>query len=152
MLTLLKVELCLRPEDTNKNFYFSFGVGNAAKKLWIDFSYDPKNLADDEKANEILEEGFRKYILPENRDEYEAMRSRFIPLVNLITISVDSPSGYVGAAHRHSHEQHNYISFEDSTPGFCRCKIEPGQWKVCVSTHAVVTHECHVTLIVTEEK
>ena len=147
---LLKIEICLRPQDSSKNYYFPFSIGPDAKELQIDYAYDPKFLADDENADRILEEGFGRYILPENRDEYRRRKSSFKPLVNLLTLSLDSPSGYVGAAHRQNPEQHHWISANDSAPGFCRCPIEPGDWKICLSTHAVVTTKCHVTIIVTE--
>ena len=149
---LLNVDLCVHPEDSNQNRYFSFRVNPLTEKLLVDFSYHPKYLSDDEAADKIIEDGIKKYVLPERQNEYSRNRDKFKPLVNLLTISIDSPNGYIGAAHRHESDQHHWISADSSAPGFCRCAIEPGDWKICLSTHAVVTTDCYVSIIVTECK
>ena len=86
---------------------------------------------------------------PQDRAQFP-IRS-FLPLVNLVTLSVDAPDGYRGCAHRHDPVQTHVLRAEDSSPGFDDGAILAGSWRVVINVHAVVTSPCTYHLKVTAE-
>ena len=79
----------------------------------------------------------------ENRKNYSdyTEREEYLPLKNHITISLDSPLDYVGAAHRHGNNQHVIISEDFSSVGFEKTKIEKGKWVLTLNVHALITEK-----------
>ena len=133
MKTLLRAETVLTPESSRHNLYFPFEVPEGVKKLKIAFSYTPKYLSDEARTEALIEEGFQKYILPEDRGAMAELRTSIRPLVNLVTISLDSPRGYTGAAHRQASEQLHFIGEGISSPGFEDMPVTPGTWRICAA-------------------
>ncbi len=84
------------------------------EKLVIDYAYSPKTLVDEEKATELLEKSI-KNILERN---IKAEPKDFMPVKNLITLSLDENGNYRGAAHRQADRQHHR-----NKQGFCFCRL-----------------------------
>ncbi len=60
----------------------------------IEFSYSPKNLDDEEKAHKYIDDGFEKYAPEPYRKGYKPWYE-YLPVKNLLTVSLDSPDGYI---------------------------------------------------------
>ena len=67
---------------------------------------------------------------------------KFMPLLNLVTLSLDDSRSYRGAAHRQAAFQEHIISEKSASPGFIKGKIEKGQWQIVLNVHALVTEKC----------
>ncbi|MDE6111460.1 MAG: hypothetical protein K2F65_06030, partial [Eubacterium sp.] len=91
------------PEQDKTNIPLQFTVPNGIEKLIIDYEYSPKTLEDEEKATELLEKSIEKYL----GKEYKAEPKDFMPVKNLITLSLDENGHYRGAAHRQADKQHH---------------------------------------------
>jgi hypothetical protein len=150
METLILAEGSLTPVCSKTHITYTFNLQKEAKRLNIDFSYAPKILEDRPKAKELICEGINEYILEDQRDGFMRNWDSFLPVQNLLTISIDYYDEFRGCAHRHPNEQHIYIAENDATPGFIAGKIAPGQWKVTISAHAVVTDICRYKLHIWE--
>lgn len=137
---LQKTEVCLDPDATRDNRYIYFDVPEGTEKLFVTYSYSPKNLEDKEKSIELIKENILRDA-PEDVDIYTDY-SIFMPLKNLVTVSLDSPEGFRGAAHRHDEEQYHEIGEHFASPGFLKGKICEGQWRLSLNVHAVVTDVC----------
>ena len=137
MRVLLKKSITVTPENEKTNIFLPFTVDDGLQKLEIDYRYSPKELSDEEKSIRLVKENLL-------RDGYEDTGDyrQFLPLKNLITLSLDSPEGYVGAAHRQASIQHHEISEDSASVGFDRVKITKGEWVLALNLHAVVTDEC----------
>ena len=137
MKILLKKSITVTPENEKTNIFLPFVVEGGFSSLTIDYSYSPKVLEDEEKSISLVKENLL-------RDGYEDKGDygQFLPLKNLITLSLDSPEGYVGAAHRQASIQHHEISEDSASVGFDRVKITKGEWVLALNLHAVVTDEC----------
>lgn len=144
MKQILKKQIRVTPADEKTNIAVPFSIESEADELHINFSYSPKILEDGEKANELIH-ACLVHDTGEFIDEYSDY-SEFLPLKNLITISVDSPSGYRGAAHRHNPEQEHILSENINSAGFTAGKITAGDWDVMINIHAVVTDYCDISL------
>ena len=145
MKTVLKEAAVLTPFDTKSNISWYFELEESADFLDITYSYSPKKLEDKEKTKEKIMQCLLKDA-PDTYEEYLPETEKFAPLVNLVTISLDGPDGYVGAAHRHPNIQSHRISSEISSVGFMKTKIKKGKWRLMLNIHAVVTDECAVAV------
>ncbi|MDR1906199.1 MAG: hypothetical protein LBQ27_04695 [Clostridiales bacterium] len=131
---MLVLEKRMTVDESNKHIKFPFYVNGGAKRMEICFSFSPKNIQEKEYSKKLLYEGLKKY-MPESKDIGNIDIDKYLPLKNLLTISLDAPSGkYAGAAHRHSESQKHIISEDFSSPGFFPIKIEEGEWTIVVTS------------------
>ncbi len=137
---LKETEICLNPKDSKCNRYIPFDVPEGTERLFITYSYSPKTLEDKEKSYELIRENILRDA-PEDIDRYTDYEE-FMPLKNLVTLSLDSPVGFRGAAHRHDEKQYHVISKDCASPGFLKGEIIAGQWILSLNIHAVVTDIC----------
>lgn len=139
MKTVLEREVKILPEDNKTNIVLPF-ITDAAETMKITYSYSPKILEDGERARVLIEECLANDT-GEYRSEYPKY-TEYLPLKNLITLSLDSPEGYRGAAHRHDPEQLHVLSKNQASAGFLKGKITAGEWRLTLNVHAIVTEEC----------
>ena len=72
----------------------------------------------------------------------------YLPIKNLVTVSLDSSREYLGAAHRQSNKQEHIISPAFSSAGFFKTDIAKGEWKITLNVHSV---SCDVDYKITVE-
>ena len=119
------------PEQDKTNIPLEFTVPEGIEKLMIDYEYSPKILENEEKAEKLLAKSIEKYL----GDEYKAEPLDFMPVKNLITLSLDDNGEYWGAAHRQADRQHHEISKEYASSGFVKGEIHSGKWQVVLNVH-----------------
>jgi hypothetical protein len=78
----------------------------------------------------------------------EALRTEgALPLLNLLTISIDDAGGsYRGAAHRHAPSQRLRIGTSHASPGLVAGALPVGTWTLTLSAHTVVSDYCDVSV------
>ncbi len=145
-MILLQKEFQVFPENEKTNIAFSFDVSEGTESLKITFSYDPKILEDDDRANILIENNIKKDA-GEFAHEYSDW-DEFKPLKNLITVSADDPETYRGCAHRQDKDQVHIIREDFASRGFHKGAIQKGQWKVVLNLHGIVTEEVNCRLSV----
>ncbi len=146
MKTLLSKTVVLTPADEKTNIPLDFTVGEEAEKIAITYSYSPKQLEEGERARLLIEQNLENDTHGD-RALYPQWQE-YLPLKNLVTLSLDSPCGYVGAAHRQDEKQHHIISKDFSSRGFNLTEIYQGDWTVTLNVHALVTQECECQITV----
>lgn len=139
MKTLLDTRVHLTPESEKMNISLVFCVPAGAEKLRITYSYAPKELSG--TAGEHLAEECLLRDAGAFRGEY-AEAASFLPLKNLITLSLDDPHGYRGAAHRQAPKQEHILTASEASPGFYAGAISAGEWTLTLNVHALVTEFC----------
>lgn len=131
------------PEQDKTNIPLEFTVPEGIKKLIIDYNYSPKTLDDKEKAYKRLEKSIEKYL----GSEYNAKPEDFMPVKNLITLSLDENEKYRGAAHRQADKQHHEINENYASPGFLKGKIHGGKWNLMLNVHCCACKvNYHITI------
>lgn len=143
-MLLLSEEFQVTPENEKTNISFPFTVPEGTASLKITFSYDPKVLEDDERARMLIENNIKKDA-GEYADEYPDWRE-FLPLKNLITVSLDDTKGYRGCAHRQDKDQIHIIREDYASRGFHKGRPEAGQWKAVLNLHGIVTERVNCRL------
>jgi len=139
-MIVLSYNKVLTPEDAYTHIKLPFKVKGTFGSLIINFAYEPKTLADEQKAISLIEEGLAKC-----GESIDCARE-YLPVNNLITISLDSPQGYIGAAHRHINKQTHRISNEFADFGFIKTDILTGDWSITISTHYIASSRIAVSL------
>lgn len=140
MKNLEEKEIILTPENEKTNIKLPFTVEEDSDRLIITYSYSPKELSDGARAKALIEENLLRDTHGD-RELYPDYKE-YLPLKNLVTLSLDSPEKYMGAAHRQDREQRHIISEDFSSVGFLKGKIVKGQWTLYLNVHAVVTENC----------
>lgn len=139
-MTVLSYNKALSPKDSRTHIRLPFEIKKECAALIITFSYLPKTLKDQEQAIMLIEQG-----LALCKESTENAKS-YLPVNNLITLSLDSPYGYVGAAHRHNNNQTHTISASYSDIGFEKIKIIPGEWCLTLSCHYIAEKIVNVSI------
>ncbi|QHT63772.1 hypothetical protein GXP70_06540 [Paenibacillus lycopersici] len=142
----------VRPVCSKTHIAYGFHLDRPGGTLWIDFAYEPKNLDDRERARSLIAGGIGKYTEMPQRERLLEKWESFLPLKNLITVSVDDPGGHRGAGHRHDPEQRLFIGGSEASPGFVCGELAAGLWQVTLSLHAIVTDDCRYRLHIHHEE
>ena len=146
---LFTLDRPFRPAEQNQTYFFPIMVPARCEKLTIDFSYDPKQLADGEVFRNMLAACLSKYMPPPYSQELEGLPVEKIPLVNLLTVSLDaSDRRYIGCAPRHPPRQRHEISAGSASRGFRPTEIQEGTWRLGLQCHAIVTDPVQVNICV----
>lgn len=148
MHELLKVDGTLTALSSKTHITYAFHMDEPAACLLFDFTYSPKHLEDREASRELIVGAIDKYASPSNAEWQKTMWERFLPLQNLLTLSIDDPSSFRGSAHRHPPNQRHLLAEEKASPGFIAGVLPAGIWKVTLSVHCVVTPTCTYSLVV----
>jgi hypothetical protein len=133
--------LCSRSHIT-----YCFDLRQPVGELKIRFSYYPKRMEDIERSKAMILESIENYSNSEYPDLVRTKWETYMPVTNLITLSVDDPAGHRGAGHRHAPEQLLYVSEHRASPGFVSGPMIKGMWRVTLSLHGIVTDICSYEL------
>ena len=133
-MILLEKKGVITPDMDKTNIAFNFDVPDGVSALNMDFSYSPKTLDDESAAVRLISSALEQYL---GTDHGKDPRD-FLPVKNLITVSVDDPLGYRGAAHRQPNEQHIVIGGAETSPGFTKGAVSSGTWRVVLNVHCCV--------------
>ncbi len=131
-MILLDITGRISPDNDKTNIYHSFFVPEGVDRLIIDYSYSPKTVSSRKTAIKLVKECFEKYGEP-----LIGRPGEYLPVNNLVTLSLDGCGRYIGAAHRQDGDQKHIISSRLSSPGFIKTEITSGQWRVCLNLHCV---------------
>jgi hypothetical protein len=148
MEILLDKVYILHGEDAKTNICIPFRLKKDCRAIEVFCAYAPKECPDRELAKRLIDEGINRWVPAEYRKDC-GPRERFLPVVNLVTLSLDYKGRYLGCAHRHTPEQRHIISQDYSSPGFLKQKAAEGNWRVVINVHAVVSDELRYRLKIT---
>lgn len=133
----------LTTANDKTNLIYRFDVPDNINKLIIRYSYSPKIFENREKAVSIIRDCFDKY-----DETLVGKPADYLPIKNLITLSVDENGKYRGAAHRQASQQEHILSADYASPGFVKGKPEAGEWDIMLNVHCIC---CDVDYIITVE-
>ena len=119
-------------DNDKTNLIHRFDVPSGVKVMTVKYSYSPKTLENREKAVSIVKDCFEKY-----DETLIGKPAEYLPVKNLVTISIDENGNYRGAAHRQANEQTHILSEEKASPGFIKGKINEGEWDIVLNVHSV---------------
>ncbi|ONI38300.1 hypothetical protein AN639_07845 [Candidatus Epulonipiscium fishelsonii] len=139
-INIFNVTGILSPSNEQMHISYSFYIKDITN-LRFSFDYNPKQLNNEQEAKAIITKCLNKYT-EISQEEIEDSWEQYLPIKNLLTISVDDPYMFRGAAHRQPSNNVICIEEQKATEGFVKGKIVDGYWKITISTHAIVTESC----------
>lgn len=145
-LNLMDIQGQVTPEDSRRHLRIPFVLPSMVEQLNLRFEYGPKMLTDKRRAIQMLKQSFNRYLLPDTQEIITPQVETFLPLSNLMTLSLDDPHRYRGACHRHDPVQELYVSAHGASNGLLKGDLEQGPWCVTISIHCIVTDICHYRL------
>jgi len=119
IVTLIDTKARLNKDVAGSHIRFPFYLDKPAKELRLEFSFTPDIMEDKEAARTIIRGAFLKY----TGEVEEHKVDNYLPLKNLLTLSVDSPRGFLGTAHRHMPKQTIFINKGKASRGFIPSEI-----------------------------
>ncbi|ASA22477.1 hypothetical protein [Paenibacillus donghaensis] len=143
--TLLDISSRVTPANRHVHLVHRFVVPQKVGQLLITFNYAPKTLEDETRIDELILSAVDRYLEPEDRTAGYA-DPNYRVLHNLLTVSLDDPAGFRGAAHRGNPEQTILLSETEATPGFLAGPLASGLWELTISLHEIVTDICQFSL------
>lgn len=136
-MVLFDEERVLDPQADKTNVVLPFTVPAGLTTLQIEMEYDPPT-PPESVGREAVKAALARYARAVTQPDPDG----YLPVYNLITLSLDDPSGYRGAAHRRATLQCHRLTAETASPGFLPGALQPGQWQAVLSAHCVL---CPVT-------
>lgn len=127
-MILLEKTGIVTPKDDKTNIFFDFDVPYGVEKIIIDYNYSPKTVENKAEVLALIEKKMNLYGAGGAAEDY-------LPVKNLITLSLNDENGYRGAAHRQADSQHHEIGENYAAAGFIKGKIENGTWQIAMNVH-----------------
>lgn len=123
--------LIITPEDNQTNIPIRFILEQDYQALEITFSYGPA-YATDEEVLPYLMKTLPRYLKKEVTPE---VARRFLPVENLVTLSLAYEGDYLGARHTKERVQRIVLSPSEASLGFPAMPIEKGEWELQLNVH-----------------
>jgi len=144
METIVEKEMILTPAYNEKHIKIPFVLAKTYQSLLVNFSFSPRHV-DREKALVIISQVLPDYF---GSDELLVKPEDFLPLENLLTISVSHDEEYVGGRHHKSTEQEVHLSADGSSAGYLPHAVTPGNWELQIHPHCLLSDQLEVTLTI----
>lgn len=126
------------------NLFFDFAVPENMNRIILDYSYSPKTVESEETALDLIKDKMEQYGAGGKAEDY-------MPVKNLITLSLNDEKGYRGAAHRQAAVQHHEISRNFADAGFIKGEINSGVWQLALNVHCCACDVQYKIVIAGEE-
>ena len=109
------------PADTKNDVSFSFTCPEHTEELCLTFSFSPDALREEQACLPPIEHALEQYYDGRDRNREPMEASGFLPLKNLITLSLSREGVYMGNAHRWQASQVHVLTKEKAAPALpCR--------------------------------
>ncbi|MFH1740535.1 MAG: CehA/McbA family metallohydrolase [bacterium] len=159
--TLLEQHEILRPRDTKTVRVFRFDVAPNTDALSLELQYEPVWPTEIESMRPAIQEALDAYFSGDVPDEvYAALspnekedifKSVAKEIRNSLHFSLFDSLGIFRGWWDRNHENTNpraILSSEANEPGFIPGDIHPGQWRIELEIHSLVTNRCEFSLVV----
>lgn len=130
-VVLFQQTLTLTELDNQQHKKIKIFLDQDYEALHIAFSYSPQEVPKD-LAIRVIEETLPQYDWEKNLRSMD-----FLPLKNLVTISLACEGEYLGCRHNKETQQEIIISEKGSSWGFIPHKVCSGQWEIQLNLHCV---------------
>ena len=129
-------------QDTSSDIVFSFQCPAEVEELVVSFTYSPGDEATREICLPALQAAVTRYYGGYPQEIEPMTAEQFLPVKNLITLSLAREGIYLGNAHRWAPEQEHVISCRYASSGFCCPVSMAGAWTGMLHLHEVLSPVC----------
>lgn len=136
-MKIFEIDLELSAFNTQSNIKLPFIVKDNHSTMTIYFTYLPDK-SRDYIAKEQVRQALEKYSLPEASPE-DLKVNNYLPVENLITLSLSKDGQYLGGHHNKSNDQKIVLSEKEASHGFWPVKVEPANWELQLNCHCIAS-------------
>ena len=129
-------------QDTSSDIVFSFQCPAGVEELVVSFTYSPGEEATREICLPAVQAAVTRYYGGYPQEIEPMTAEQFLPVKNLITLSLAREGVYLGNAHRWAPEQEHVISCRYASGGFCCPVSMAGAWTGMLHLHEVLSPVC----------
>ena len=126
-------------QDTSSDIVFSFQCPAEVEELVVSFTYSPGEEATREICLPAVQAAVTRYYGGYPQEIEPMTAEQFLPVKNLITLSLAREGVYLGNAHRWAPEQEHVISCRYASSGFCCPVSMAGAWTGMLHLHEVLS-------------
>ena len=145
-MVLFEQDYCWTPKDAQHDVPFAFTCPDGAQEVRLYFTFSPGRETSEAICRPEVEKALTRYYdcYPH---ELQPMRAeQFLPVKNLITISLDKDGQYIGNAHRWDTDQTHTPTTETASRGFTPPDRLNGPWGGMLHLHEIISPVCRGTL------
>lgn len=143
MEEIVRQTLQLNETDNQTHIKLPFTLTKEYTQLVIQFTYSPQVVAQ-QQARQVTLEAIGSYFPAGEQPRI----SDFLPLVNLLTLSLNYQERYLGCHHNKQPNQEIVISPEKSSFGFLTQRVLPGAWEIQLNAHCIQSHDVQAAVVV----
>ena len=141
-MVLLEQQYVWTPKDTAHDVPFAFVCPPEIASIRISFSFSPGMEQQDAICMPQIEAALTRYYDCYPRDIQPMDAQQFLPIKNLITLSLEREGVYLGNAHRWAPEQEHIITTEQASRGFVPPVAMEGSWTGMLHLHEIISPRC----------
>ncbi|MGP6139891.1 hypothetical protein [Jeotgalibaca sp. A127] len=136
--------IIITPKDNQTNIRVPFTLDHDCEILEIMFKYGPAYASDEDALPFIMK------MLPRYTDSEVTweMAKQYLPVENLVTLSLAYENHYLGARHTKDSDQKIVLSEKESSLGFPTLPIKKGEWELQLNVHNTCSPELIAHVIV----
>lgn len=150
-MKLLEEEYQWTPYDSQTEESFCFFVSEHVEQIRIRFEFSPGKEEDPSLCLPPIEQALNRYYDSYPRELQPMNEEEFVPIKNLITLSLDKEGVYLGNAHRWAPQQEHLISVHKASLGFVPPEKMAGKWHGMLHLHEILSEMCTGHLVVEGE-
>lgn len=150
-MLLLENSYRFTPDDTAKDIPFSFEAPVGTDRVELLLRFDPACETEEALCCEPIKRAIGEYYAGNAAAFTEDSWLDYLPLKNLITISLDHNGTYLGNAHRWDNRQAHVFHADHAPRGFLNPDTLCGSWSGMLHIHEIVSLCCSVKLAVYTE-
>lgn len=136
----------LEPDDTASDIPFGFRTPQGTSSVTITLDFAPDREQDAAVCRKPILDALRLYDPQVPESFLEEHWQDYLPVKNLITISLEHEGSYLGNAHRWDCQQSHFFTALQTARGFCKPQSLCGEWKGMLHIHEVISPKCRAVL------
>lgn len=129
-------------QDSSSDVVFAFQCPAEVEELVVSFTYSPGEEATRDICLPAVQAAVTRYYGGYPQEIEPMTAEQFLPVKNLITLSLAREGVYLGNAHRWAPEQEHVISCRYASSGFCCPAAMSGTWTGMLHLHEVLSPIC----------
>lgn len=145
-MTLLEQIYQWTPTDSNTDVSFTFVCPCEVSELVVYFGFSPVMEWSNEQCIPQIEAALTRYYDCYSRALQPMKAEQFLPVKNLITVSLKQEEQYLGNAHRWAGRQVHHITTKTASPGFIIPTQLEGNWSGMLHLHEIISPCCTAVL------
>lgn len=133
------------PAHSASDVPFAFSCPASVQELHISFTYAPGDETNAACVRQV-EDAITRYYDRYPRELEPMTVQQYLPVKNLITLSLEKDGVYLGNGHRWDTAQDHVISTDYASFGFSSPQDMQGQWRGMLHLHEIISPTCTGTL------